>query len=127
MTSEQTTHAAAGAGLLASPVRRAIVDALVAKAMLACRRKQVLRLVIGGGVAANSLLRSELMRVGPQNDVEVYLPPKRLCTDNAVMIGAAALGSAWRKVTVREDSPLRLAITMYSDSRTSIMVPRTSR
>src|SRR5205823_4483030 len=85
-------------------VRKAIVDALVAKAMLACRRKQVLSLVVGGGVAANSLLRSELVRAGKDNDVVVYVPPKALCTDNAVMIGAAA--RAW--LLARRTSALSL-------------------
>lgn len=76
---------------LCASVRRAIVEALLNKALLACRRKQVPRLVLGGGVAANSLLRSEAARRGAELDVEVYVPPRRLCTDNAVMIGACAL------------------------------------
>src|SRR6185503_3613626 len=52
---------------LCAAVRKAIVDALVQKAMLACRRKQVLKLVVGGGVAANSLLREALVRAGKEN------------------------------------------------------------
>jgi N6-L-threonylcarbamoyladenine synthase len=75
---------------VAASLRRAIVTALVNKAILACRRTQVHRLVLGGGVAANSLLRSEAARAGAENDVVVYVPPKRLCTDNAVMIAAVA-------------------------------------
>lgn len=75
---------------LCASLRKAIVDALLAKAILACRRLQVSKLVLGGGVAANSLLRSEAVRVGQDNGVEVYVPPRKLCTDNAVMIAAAA-------------------------------------
>lgn len=71
-------------------VRAVIVEALLAKAFLACRRTQVYTLVLGGGVAANALLRREAERLGAQNDVRVYVPPRRLCTDNAVMIGACA-------------------------------------
>jgi N6-L-threonylcarbamoyladenine synthase len=91
-------HIFAGQDLadLCASVQKAIVDALVSKAMLACRRKQVLTLVLGGGVAANSLLRSEAARLGADNDVRVYVPEKALCTDNAVMIGSAAL--AWRRL-----------------------------
>ena len=48
------------------------------------------RVAVAGGVAANSLLRSELERRGKKAGLDVYLPPKRLCTDNAVMIGSAA-------------------------------------
>jgi N6-L-threonylcarbamoyladenine synthase len=78
---------------LCASVRAAIVEALVGKAIRACRRKQVYRLVLGGGVAANALLREEAVRVGRENDVEVYVPPRALCTDNAVMIASAA--RAW--------------------------------
>jgi len=78
---------------LCASMRAAIVEALLNKAILACRRKQIYKLVLGGGVAANSLLRSEAMRLGNENDIEVYVPPRSLCTDNAVMIGAAA--RAW--------------------------------
>ncbi|MCC7070505.1 MAG: tRNA (adenosine(37)-N6)-threonylcarbamoyltransferase complex transferase subunit TsaD [Deltaproteobacteria bacterium] len=78
---------------LCASVRAAIVDALLTKALRVCRAKQVYRLVIGGGVAANSLLRSEAVRRGADSEVEVYLPPPARCTDNAVMIAAAA--RAW--------------------------------
>ena len=44
---------------------------------------------VAGGVAANSLLRSELERRGKKAGLEVFIPPKKLCTDNAVMIGSA--------------------------------------
>ena len=45
---------------------------------------------MAGGVAANSLLRSELTRLGEKAGLAVFIPPKKLCTDNAVMIGSAA-------------------------------------
>jgi N6-L-threonylcarbamoyladenine synthase len=78
---------------LCASLQEAIVDALLHKAFLACRRQQVLTLVLGGGVAANSRLRAEAVRRGADHDVEVYVPPKPLCTDNAVMIAMAA--RAW--------------------------------
>jgi len=74
---------------LCAAVQLAIVDMLLHKAILACRRLQVPRLVLGGGVAANSLLRSEAVKRGADNDVEVIVPPRALCTDNAVMIAMA--------------------------------------
>ena len=75
---------------LCASVRGAIVEALLSKAMLACRRTQVHTLVLGGGVAANSLLRDEAAKRGAALDINVYVPPRKLCTDNAVMIAAAA-------------------------------------
>jgi N6-L-threonylcarbamoyladenine synthase len=78
---------------LCASVQAAIVEALLHKALLACRHKQVHRLVLGGGVAANSALRAQAVGRGKDLDVEVYCPPKALCTDNAAMIAAAA--RAW--------------------------------
>lgn len=76
---------------LCAGVQTAIVQALLDKAFLACRQTQVSHFVIGGGVACNSLLRSEALRRGPENDVRVFLTPKKHCTDNAAMIAQAAL------------------------------------
>ncbi|HEY1097426.1 MAG TPA: tRNA (adenosine(37)-N6)-threonylcarbamoyltransferase complex transferase subunit TsaD [Myxococcota bacterium] len=80
---------------LCASVQSAIVDMLLHKAILACRRQQVHTLVLGGGVAANSQLRKEAAERGADNDIRVFCPPRALCTDNAVMIGLAA--HAWRQ------------------------------
>ena len=45
---------------------------------------------MGGGVAANSELRSRMSDVGRQNKIEVFFPPKELAIDNGAMIAAAA-------------------------------------
>jgi N6-L-threonylcarbamoyladenine synthase len=76
---------------LCAGLQHAIVTALLDKAFLACRQRQVQHLVLGGGVACNSLLRSEALRRGKEEDVTVFLTPKKHCTDNAAMIGQAAL------------------------------------
>ncbi|MBN1529431.1 MAG: tRNA (adenosine(37)-N6)-threonylcarbamoyltransferase complex transferase subunit TsaD [Thermoleophilaceae bacterium] len=71
---------------LAASYQRAIVDALMARVESALDRERVERLAIGGGVAANSELRSAVERLG----MRVWTPPLALCTDNAAMIAAAA-------------------------------------
>ena len=48
------------------------------------------KLVIAGGVAANSHLRAALTSLCEKHGVELYLPPKKLCGDNGVMTGAQA-------------------------------------
>jgi len=73
--------------------RRSVVDLLVDKTLMAARDTGASKLAVAGGVAANSLLRSELERRGTKAGLQVYLPPRRLCTDNAVMIGAAGFYS----------------------------------
>jgi N6-L-threonylcarbamoyladenine synthase len=89
---------------VAASLRKAIVDALLQKAMLACRRTNTMTLVLGGGVAANSLLRREAVARGSENDVKVYVPPRHLCTDNAAMIAAAGLAH----LRAGRESPLTL-------------------
>ena len=74
----------------AASFRRSVVDLLVEKTLLAAKDIGAKKLTVAGGVAANSLLRSELERRGRKAGLEVFMPPKRLCTDNAVMIGSAA-------------------------------------
>ena len=74
----------------AASFRRAVVDALVDKAVLAALDSAVDTLALAGGVASNRLLRRELTRRGEQAGLRVLMPPPRLCTDNAEMIGSAA-------------------------------------
>jgi N6-L-threonylcarbamoyladenine synthase len=71
---------------LAASYQRAIVEALAARAERALAATGLQRLAIGGGVAANGVLRDRLAGLG----VELSVPPRELCTDNAAMIGSAA-------------------------------------
>ena len=77
------------AGFAAS-FRRAVVSMLCEKTVRAAVDAGAKRLSAAGGVAANLLLRRELMRAGETAGLEVFLPPVKLCTDNAEMIGSAA-------------------------------------
>ena len=74
----------------AASFRKSVVDLLVEKTVQAAKDRGAKRLTVAGGVAANSLLRSELVRRGEKAGLQVFIPHKRLCTDNAVMIGSAA-------------------------------------
>jgi N6-L-threonylcarbamoyladenine synthase len=75
---------------LCASYQEAIVGALVQKAFRAARRLQLPRLVLSGGVAANSRLRAAVAETAAEyEDMEVFVPPPRLCTDNAAMIAAA--------------------------------------
>ncbi len=72
----------------AASFRRAVVDALATKAVAAALRQGSGRLAIAGGVACNSLLRRELVRLSRANGIEFFCPPPHLCADNAEMIAA---------------------------------------
>ena len=73
----------------AASFRRSVVDLLVDKTLAAARDAGAKQVAVAGGVAANSLLRRELQRRGERRGLRVFIPPKGLCTDNAVMIGSA--------------------------------------
>jgi N6-L-threonylcarbamoyladenine synthase len=75
---------------LCASYQEAIVRALVEKAFRAARRLQFDQLVLSGGVAANSRLRAAVTaRAAEYEGMNVFVPPVRLCTDNAAMIAVA--------------------------------------
>lgn len=72
---------------LAASFQDAVTRVVVKKTLLAQQEFKVPRLVLAGGVAANSDLRGKL---AAQSPVQVYFPGLEFCTDNAAMVGAAA-------------------------------------
>ncbi len=74
----------------AASFQAAAIDVLVGKTMQALEQTGSSRLCVGGGVAANRAFREELERVCQERNIELFVPPLRLCTDNAVM-GAVAV------------------------------------
>ena len=75
---------------LAAATQTAIVDVLVAKSLQALKQTGLKRLVIAGGVGANSRLREQLTHQTQKIGAHVFYPPVHLCTDNGVMIAYAA-------------------------------------
>ncbi len=73
----------------AASFQRAVVDVLVEHTFMALARTGQKRLVIAGGVAANSCLRGQMEARAEQEGVKLTFPPLILCTDNAAMIAAA--------------------------------------
>ena len=68
-----------------------IVESLVRKSVLACRREEIDQLVITGGVAANRGLRAGAQVACDENGITLFVPPPISCTDNAAMIAMAAV------------------------------------
>lgn len=68
----------------------AVTEHLIAKTKKALLDYKVKYLVIAGGVASNSHIREELLKMCNRINVEMHVPDKKYCTDNATMIGAAA-------------------------------------
>jgi N6-L-threonylcarbamoyladenine synthase len=75
---------------IAASFQQAVVDVLVRKAMLAIKQTGLSTVVLGGGVAANSVLRNALAKECAVRDLSFHAARMAYCTDNAAMI--AALG-----------------------------------
>lgn len=97
----------------AASFRKAVVDFLVEKAVAAAKDVGADKLAIAGGVAANSLLRREIALKGEAAGLKVFVPPKWLCTDNAVMIGAAAYYDLMRRDIAELDLNAMPSIRMF--------------
>jgi len=77
-------------GDFCASVQEAIVLALCEKSVKAAIKNNYSALVLGGGVAANHRLREVLTASCNEHGINLYLPKKEYCTDNAVMIAKAA-------------------------------------
>ncbi len=70
--------------------QQAVVDILVENTIKAAKLKNTDKIVIAGGVAANSALRECMTNTASKNEIKVYYPDIILCTDNAAMVASAA-------------------------------------
>ncbi|MEK9604512.1 MAG: tRNA (adenosine(37)-N6)-threonylcarbamoyltransferase complex transferase subunit TsaD [Flavobacteriaceae bacterium] len=72
---------------LCASIQKSLVTVIMKKIAKAKEKHQLKRVVIGGGVAANSEIRKVLSLKAEEEGWEVYLPPFQYTTDNAAMIG----------------------------------------
>lgn len=93
---------------MAKEIQQAIIDVLIKKTIKAAKDYKVKSIILGGGVAANKELRKQfnytLQTI--HYSLNFLVPPKKLCTDNAAMIGIAGYfnrkkaSKNWRKIQV---------------------------
>ena len=77
--------------VLAATVRKRVCDMLIENTMLAADRFGHKKIVLAGGVSANSELRARMDKECKDRGFELYYPPLSLCGDNAAMVGAQAI------------------------------------
>jgi N6-L-threonylcarbamoyladenine synthase len=96
-------HPDAARADVAASFQEAVVDVLVEKTLRAARQRNIKRVIVVGGVAANSRLRERLLS---QKNLQVFFPKMELCTDNAAIIAACAY---FRHTQLGQRDPFDLA------------------
>lgn len=75
---------------LCASFQEAVFEVQIDKAIKAAREHRLERIVLAGGVSANSYLRRVYAKRAEREGIELFIPPLSLCTDNATMIASAA-------------------------------------
>ena len=70
--------------------QEAVVDVLLEKSFRLTREKDMDKIVLCGGVSANSRIREAFEERGREENIKIFYPELKLCTDNAAMIASAA-------------------------------------
>ncbi|MBN1764991.1 MAG: tRNA (adenosine(37)-N6)-threonylcarbamoyltransferase complex transferase subunit TsaD, partial [Sedimentisphaerales bacterium] len=89
---------------IAAAFQAAVIEVLVTKTMWAVEQTRAQTVLLGGGVAANSVLRDQLRQTCEKNNLRLIVAEKKYCTDNAAMIA----GLAWHKFQARQFADLSL-------------------
>ncbi|PID75755.1 MAG: tRNA (adenosine(37)-N6)-threonylcarbamoyltransferase complex transferase subunit TsaD [Deltaproteobacteria bacterium] len=97
-------------GNICACFQEAVVEVLVKKTLYAARQYGIQTVVLGGGVAANFRLRSQMQKACSAVGIDFYCPELQLCTDNAAMIALAG----WH--AYRENGATHLDQDVYSRS-----------
>lgn len=106
---------------VAASFQEAVADVLTAKAIDACKEFGVPRLVLGGGVAANSRVRALAEERCQREGIDLRIPPLSLCTDNGAMIAALGAelirrGKAPSDLSVSAESTLPASVTQAAQT-----------
>jgi N6-L-threonylcarbamoyladenine synthase len=104
-----------GAADVAASFQAAVVDVLVTKARRAALEIGAQGICLAGGVAANSLLRDELVLGCKADGLRAFVPSRAMCTDNAAMIAAAGW---WR---LESDGPWPLDTAANPNLRLNVI------
>ena len=89
----------------------AMIDTLVTKTLLAAQKYKVKHIAVGGGVAANALLRQEMQARAGAKNIEVHFVERKLSSDNAAMIALCA----YKKIQYARETGKPLAANINID------------
>ncbi len=75
---------------LCASFEKVTTEMLIDNVIKAVEENKIRKVVLAGGVSANTYIRKEFKKLGEQKNIKIYHPELKLCTDNAAMIAAAA-------------------------------------
>ena len=101
----------------AASFRECVAQALARRAVKGALLSGADALAAAGGVAANSRLRSCLAEEAERHGMRLYLPPVKLCTDNAVMVASAGYFALMRGAAAPLSLNARPSIDMFGEER----------
>lgn len=91
---------------IALAFQQAVAETLTIKCRRALQQTQLSRLVVAGGVSANTMIRQNLAVMAAKENAEVYYPRLAFCTDNGAMIAYAG----YQRLLVGETEPLQIHV-----------------
>jgi N6-L-threonylcarbamoyladenine synthase len=89
---------------ISASFQEAVIDVLTDKAILACKKENINRIVVTGGVAANGALRKKILKTSNRHGFKCFFPEIDLCTDNAAMIACAGYHKSFNEVLSNKDA-----------------------
>ncbi|MBI5574662.1 MAG: tRNA (adenosine(37)-N6)-threonylcarbamoyltransferase complex transferase subunit TsaD [Elusimicrobia bacterium] len=92
---------------LCASFQQSCADVLVRKTVLACKKFNIKKIILGGGVSANSLLRSDFIKKCDEENIKLFMPAAIFCTDNAAMIASAGYFKLKRRRICKAINPVR--------------------
>ncbi len=90
---------------LCASFQQSCVDVLVRKTILACKKFNIKKIALGGGVSANSRLRCDFIKKCDEERIKLFMPPAIFCTDNAAMVASAGYFKLKKRGTCRAINP----------------------
>ena len=74
---------------LCASFQKTVTEILIENVKKAIKQTEINTLVLAGGVSANSYIRNEFSKLEKEENIKIYYPELKLCTDNAAMIASA--------------------------------------